>query len=332
MIGDRVSLIIPAYNVEKYIEKCILSILNQTHKNLEVIAVDDGSVDKTGKILDAISKIDNRVLVIHKENAGVSVARNVGLEICKGDYVVFVDGDDYLDPDYVTYMLSLVKQTNAEFCLSKCCHTKKGERQSKSEIVKKYCPAEATALLLSPEVIVGCWNKIFERSFLEKNKLRFSTSLFYGEGLSFITTAAQLSNGVGVGNRRVYYYRRNNEASATSKFSIDKLYNGEKALKIIADQLIVNNQKVKTMLNLHMCLFYLGAISKIKVNGVEKEYKETCKKWLSYIRKNTFKLLPSKNVSVYRKLMLIMACISPSVLAKLDVLRRKIIEANSVNE
>ena len=327
-----VSIIIPAYNVDKYIKKCLSSILEQTYTNIEVIVVDDGSTDQSGQIIDSISKQDFRVHVIHKKNAGVSAARNTGIEISTGDYLVFVDGDDYLAPDYVEYMISLVENTGANFCLSKCCYTKSGEEQIEREYIKKLQPEDAVALLLSPDVIVGCWNKIFNRSLIVKNNIQFSTTLFYGEGLSFITTVSQISNSVGVGNRKVYYYRRNNEASATTKFDINKIYNGEKALKAIRKQLIISSSKVNTMLNLHLCTFYLGAIVRIKSNNLEKEYSQDYKRWKSYIRHNTIKFTFNLEISIYRKLLLFGGCVSPWLMMKLDTVRRRRISANSVDD
>ncbi|MGL5255457.1 MAG: glycosyltransferase family 2 protein [Proteocatella sp.] len=325
-----VSIIIPAYNVEKYIEKCLSSILEQTHTNIEVIVVDDGSTDRTGQLIDNVSQKDSRVLILHKKNAGVSAARNSGIEISMGDYLVFVDGDDYIAQDYVEYMLSLVQKTGADFCLSKCCYTRNGEKQTEKDYIEKLELEDATALLLSPKVIVGCWNKIYKRSFVVYNNLKFSTTLFYGEGLSFITTASQLSNCVGVGNRKVYYYRRNNEASATTSFNIEKIYNGEKALETIRKQLIINSQKIHTMINLHLALFYLGAIVKIKANHLEKNNEEDYMRWKSYLRQNAFKLMTKKEISLYRKMMLFGGCVSPWIMMKLDNYRRRHISKNSV--
>ncbi|OUQ56652.1 hypothetical protein B5E58_10530, partial [Tyzzerella sp. An114] len=97
MENKKISVIVPIYNVEKYLNRCVDSIINQTYKNLEIILVDDGSPDNCGKICDEYAKKDNRIKVVHKENGGVSSARNVGLNIATGDYIGFVDGDDWID-------------------------------------------------------------------------------------------------------------------------------------------------------------------------------------------------------------------------------------------
>ena len=96
---DLISIIIPVYNVEKYLEECIESVINQTYRNLEIILVDDGSTDKCLETCKEYEKRDNRIKVIHQENAGVSVARNVGIDFSTGQYIGFVDSDDFIEKD-----------------------------------------------------------------------------------------------------------------------------------------------------------------------------------------------------------------------------------------
>lgn len=327
----KVTVIVPAYNVEKYIEKCIDSIMQQTYKNLEIIVVDDGSKDRTGIILDGIQLTDQRVKVIHQQNGGVSSARNAGLNEATGDYVVFVDGDDYLAADFVEYMLGLAKETRSEFCIARNFITKEGEEQNEEKL-QLLSNAEGTALLLSPDMIVGCHNKMYLRDTIEKHKLRFSTELFYGEGLFFITTFSQLANSVAVGNRKVYFYRKDNQNSATTKFSIENLRNGWKSLSFIERDLKIKSQQVDTMLLLHKCNFSAGAIVRIRATGVKDAYYEDYKYWKNYLCANTLKLMLEKKVSIYRKLLLLCGCISPALLTELDILRRKQIVKNSVRD
>ena len=96
---DKISVIIPVYNIEKYVKKCILSVVNQTYSNLEILLVDDGSTDLSGIICDNMSELDDRIKVIHKKNGGLSDARNVGMENATGEYISFIDGDDYIEPE-----------------------------------------------------------------------------------------------------------------------------------------------------------------------------------------------------------------------------------------
>lgn len=326
----KVSIIIPAYNVEKYIEKCVESIVMQTHKNIEILVIDDGSKDNTGRILDELALKDERIRAVHKKNGGVSSARNTGLDMATGEYVVFVDADDYLSKDFVEYMLSIVEKTGADFCISKHFITKEGEMQFPQQIVQTLTNVQGTALLLSPDMIVGCHNKMYSRELIEKNHLRFSTDLFYGEGLFFITTVSQLAKRIAVGNRKVYFYRKDNQDSATTRFSIENLRNGWKALDCIENKMHLKNKQIDVMLMLHKCNFSIGAVTRIKASGLKRKYSEDYKYWLSYVRENTPKLIFEKNISAYRKLLLICGCLSPSLLTELDVLRRNYIIKRSV--
>ncbi len=114
---DLITVVVPVYKVEKYIDRCVTSIINQTYKNLQIILVDDGSPDNCGKICDEYAKKDNRIEVIHKENGGLSDARNAGINIAKGKYIAFVDSDDYVANDYIEYMYKILKKENAKISI-----------------------------------------------------------------------------------------------------------------------------------------------------------------------------------------------------------------------
>ena len=112
-----ISIIIPVYNAEKYLPNCLDSVINQTYKNLEIILVDDGSTDKSSEICDEYAQKDFRIKLIHKENGGVSSARNAGLALVSGDYIAWVDSDDFVAPDYIEYMYKLLKEYDADISL-----------------------------------------------------------------------------------------------------------------------------------------------------------------------------------------------------------------------
>ncbi len=162
------------------------------------------------------------------------------------------------------------------------------------------------------------------------NKLKFSSELFYGEGLQFITSAAQKANSVTVGNKKVYYYRRNNYDSATTRFSIDKMYNGLKSLDVIKDSLIKHSSDIDIMWRLHRSLFCMGAVVRLETANKKNEYQDDYNNWLKYIRRETPSLLMKRKVPIYRKLLLLGTCISPKLMSKLDTRRRKGIASRSV--
>lgn len=109
-----ITVIVPVYNVESYLNHCMETIINQTYKNLEIILIDDGSTDLSGSICDTIASLDERIVVLHKKNGGLSDARNVALDLAKGEYITFVDSDDYLPLDSIEYLYNLIKKYNAD--------------------------------------------------------------------------------------------------------------------------------------------------------------------------------------------------------------------------
>ena len=115
--GERISVIVPVYKVEPYLRKCLDSIVNQTYRNLEIILVDDGSPDNCGRICDEYAERDKRIRVIHQKNGGVSSARNEGLKIASGDWIGWVDSDDWIEPDMFEYLLENAKKSKADIAV-----------------------------------------------------------------------------------------------------------------------------------------------------------------------------------------------------------------------
>lgn len=317
-----VSIIVPVYNVGAYIEQCLDSILRQSYIKIEVIVVDDGSQDNSPELVDKIAQSDERVVVIHKRNEGVSAARNAGLKASKGEYIAFVDGDDYLACDFLEYMLSLVATTGADFCFSENCYRVSSDKQVRKECVRKLTNEEATVMLLSTKVQVGCWNKIFKKSLLEDHSLEFSTELFFGEGHFFITTVSQFANTIVVTNKRLYYYRLNNNTSATSLFKLESYINGFKAFDTIRANLICKTAKVHEMLDYRVYLFHLNAVLKINISQSQSLYKNFYDDSLNYIRTNIWKYVKMHGIPISRKMQIICTCISPKLVSVLDRFRR----------
>ena len=130
-----ISVIIPIYNVENYLAKCVNSVIDQNYKNLEIILVNDGSPDNCGSICDEYAQKDNRIVVIHKKNGGLSDARNAGLKISTGDFITFVDSDDYVNKDFISTLVSLIQDFEADIAISPFIHFKDDEKK-----VKKILP------------------------------------------------------------------------------------------------------------------------------------------------------------------------------------------------
>ena len=302
-MSKKVSVIIPVYNVENYLHKCVTSIINQDYSNLEIILVNDGSTDNSLNICNELKNSDKRIVVIDKKNAGVSSARNVGIDKSTGDFITFIDADDWLEPDFVSYMLKLIDSNSAEFALSKNCFINDDVNQIDDNITILN-KVESTSLLLSPRVEVGCWNKIYNRKFLLKNNIRFNEKHFFGEGLIFITEVSQKSNKTVVGEKRVYHYRQDNLESATKKYKYKNFINGEESLDYIKNNLIISDDEIYKQLNLHYCLFYCNAIYSTAINKQQNNYSDKFKYWKEKAEKYSKMVLKYDDVSVKRKIII----------------------------
>ena len=113
-MNKLVSAIIPVYNVEKYICECIESVINQTYKNLQIIIINDGSIDNSKNLCNKYANKDNRIIIVNKKNGGAASAKNIGIDIAEGDYIAFLDGDDYLNLDAIEYMVNLIENYNSD--------------------------------------------------------------------------------------------------------------------------------------------------------------------------------------------------------------------------
>lgn len=150
------SIIIPVYNSEKYLDRCIQSILNQNYDNFEVLLIDDGSSDNSGNICDRYAEKDARIKVIHKENGGQSSARNIGLENAKGEFVGFVDSDDWIEPKTLEYLINLLNENSADIANIRCRMTReKDEKGNDSVINEKICIDKEGLERLMHEAVVG---------------------------------------------------------------------------------------------------------------------------------------------------------------------------------
>ena len=175
MESDLISVIVPIYKTEKYLDKCIKSIVDQTYRNLEIILVDDGSPDQCGAICDTWAEKDARIKVIHKPNGGLSDARNAGLDIAVGEYVAFVDSDDYIDPVMYEELYRTIKEYNADLCVCGYCRMNEsdGTIVEHESIYKEGLISKGDALkhMCCYGTFMIVWNKLFGKEIL--HDLRF---------------------------------------------------------------------------------------------------------------------------------------------------------------
>lgn len=215
-----ISVIVPIYKVEDYLEQCIDSIVNQTYKNLEIILVDDGSPDRCPQICDEYAAKDNRIKVIHQENGGLSAARNAGLDIATGEYIAFVDSDDWVEKEMYEHLMSLTLKYTVDVATcavnsvvgtknTKCKPVEQTENVYKSNDL--FDKLFKDAYNVKSEV----WNKVYSRQII--GDLRFKVGQIY-EDLYFDRILFSRNCLVAVSNCPLYNYRVNREGSTNSFF------------------------------------------------------------------------------------------------------------------
>ena len=266
----KVTVIVPIYNVGKYVKKCVETITNQTYKNLEIILVDDGSTDDSGKIIDELSKKDSRIKVIHKKNGGVSSARNAGIELSSGDYICFVDGDDYVQDDYVEYLLNLITANKCEISLSMSFFTDYQKRQIQKDKISIISGEQAAIEIMCYNIAIGVYNKLFS-SKLIKEKVRFNENLCIGEGFNFNTFAFQCAKSVAIGYRKIYFYRKDNDDSVTTKFNEKKWINGLYAIELIKENMIIKSERMIKAWNFAKWRTHVDVYNLLLVTNNEKK-------------------------------------------------------------
>lgn len=212
-----VSVIVPVYNAEKYLSDCVESILNQFYKDFELILINDGSKDRSGQICDHFAERDSRVIVIHRENEGVSKARNAGLEIARGEYVAFCDCDDQYDQNYLLCMMDAIKKNGADMVI--CNYWYKKDHLCTvpfsgglSRMISK--EALYQRIFLSNEIGGFVWNKLFRSELLEG--IHFQEDMKICEDTYFVTAAMMRASKIYYLCKPLYYYSLR-EGSAVSR-------------------------------------------------------------------------------------------------------------------
>lgn len=283
-----VTVVVPIYNAERYLAECIDSILSQDHQNLNIILINDGSEDQSGKIAEEYQKKDARICVIHRENSGVSITRNVGIDAAKGEYICFSDADDKLEPDYVSYLLKLAVENDADMSITRNFHNSFRQMNVINDILEIQTPEEAIVDLLHYQHMIGVYCKMIKTSFLNEYKLRFMSDIRIGEGFNFTMDCFQRINKLAVGQRSVYFYRRDNEASAMSHFNVSKVYNAILAMHRMNERLIFRTSKILRAWEFAMWHTYSDMWIFMVHGKAEKEYPDLYKECMHYMRAKAY--------------------------------------------
>lgn len=307
-----VSVIVPVYNVEKYIERTITSIKEQDYENIEIIIVDDGSPDKSSQIVDGLAKSDTRIRVIHKKNGGVSSARNAGLKIANGEYVTFVDGDDWIDPNYVSYYVTLIEKYQCEMIFNKNNYSEKCKYSGNKSVIIQ--PEKAMEWIYTGKIFVAVWNKIYKTSFLKKYRIAFDEKIWYGEGMLFNIDCLQYVDKVVVCEKCVYHQTTNPD-SAMRKFNLKSNLCGIKSLEIQKRHWKKANERVEKAWEYHRRAFNWSIMSGIARADVEEKYLDIFNECACNLKKKLWVSL-RVNIPIKEKLLYVLLAINPYAMAK----------------
>ncbi len=222
--SDMISVVIPVYNTELYLSDCIASVLGQSYSNLELLLIDDGSVDHSAEICEEYAKKDQRVHVFHKENGGVSVARNMGIDNARGRYLIFVDADDQIHKDLLKIYMEMNTGNQVLLC---------GISSELSNLEKVYAPMEEEGQvfvwqkqdfmkLFDADYVHAPWNKLYDMEILRKQNLHFPEDLSLGEDLLFNLSYFQYAPGeYKIITCPLYYYQEGQVESLSNCFRLD---------------------------------------------------------------------------------------------------------------
>lgn len=268
---ELITVIVPVYNVEKYIKECVDSLIHQTYRNIEIILVDDGSNDNSSKICDDYAAIDSRIKVIHKENAGLGFARNSGLEIATGKYVTFIDSDDMAERDLVERLMKEVAEKKADTCIGGFKRITEdgkvvfqesyaGEVFSGDDVYNKlFARMLGSAPDAHDAIRMSVWNVLYSMDIIRKHNIRFpSERVFISEDIVWDSDYYRYAQAVSVIESTAYRYRIT-PGSLTRKYKpqmIDRicvLYN-EMEKRVSADREKITRLQRQFFVNLRVCI------------------------------------------------------------------------------
>ncbi|WP_026558788.1 glycosyltransferase family 2 protein [Bacillus sp. J37] len=281
----KVSVIVPVYNSENYISACIESILNQTYSKLEIIIVNDGSIDKSEQIIIEYLEKDNRIIYLYQENNGPSEARNKGILSSTGDYLVFIDSDDTVDKRYIEYLLKETIKLDADLvCCGYIDYSKYGVKNHTDFNINENVSLHAFMEMVCKGTGGVLWGKIFKSEIIVKNNLKMDGNLFMSEDLVFVLQYVSHCKVFAAVQEYLYNYNRLNQGSISSNISINYINNHiivceyleEIFRSVKLDEHICEKIIVKRIQDFVLIILQLQSnnVKKIGINKVRENFKE----------------------------------------------------------
>ncbi len=312
-----ISIIIPVYNTEKYLSDCIDSVLSQTYNNFELILVDDGSNDQSGDICDEYAKSDSRVLSIHQENSGVSVARNQGISVANGDYLAFIDSDDIVHRDFLKTLINeiAIKDIDLIICQftkdESCIKNDNWDRNIKEG--RSYNIKDATLKMINGGLSWCPFGKLYKTNIIKENALIFDKNIAFNEDMLFNLSYLSLCNGIIMELEDCLYFYRDNPNSSCSKRFDKNSKNIERKISVYRAytlaKKIFDDSEINTSIELRRIA---GAVVDLRLIVATKFSRELKHEMLHYIRRNQFLYYSSRN-TIKSKISVMLSSISPEL-------------------
>lgn len=313
-MNKLLSVIVPVYNVANYLERCVESISSQDYQPIEIILVDDGSTDGSSNLCDRLSDVYPSIKVIHKKNGGLSDARNAGIDVCMGEYVSFIDSDDWIDPGMYSNMISKIISTDSDICI---CRRQRAKSKNE-KVLEQYRMYPNKCILNTKEGLIGLLSfkgydmsvcdKVFKRSVL--GEIRFP----YGKTCEDSFTTYKLFSSA----KKIYYldtpyynyfYR---EGSITRNSNVNETV------------IEATNEQYEFIVKKFPELESIATISRIyAILSVANEYAFRNKKWckekenIKYVRKNIYKVVKCKDITLMKKLQIILYSYMNNIYSKI---------------
>lgn len=308
-MNEKISIIVPVYNVEKYLARCIESLLKQTYVNVEIILVDDGSTDSSGEICDRFAQIDKRIIPIHVQNNGLGSARNIGMNAATGDYITFVDSDDCIHFKMIDYLRQLIDQYNADIAIADYSKFENDyplyDSQQKEqiellgmdELLQKFFRVKEDKLIFS------AWGKLFKNDLL--SNIYFLEHII-NEDVEFSYRVFSKTDRAVISNLTMYYWYNGN-TSITRNLLKKRDFDLLKMWDLVLENTKLNNPKYTKYANINRLRAEFTLLCKGALYGIDKSVEDTdiINDMLMNIRKNIFSFLKYKGMSLNRKIILV---------------------------
>lgn len=288
---ELISIVLPIYNVSTYLERCLKSICTQTYSNIEIILVDDGSTDNSGEICDAYAARDNRIVVVHKKNGGLSDARNAGIKIAKGKYISFVDSDDYVDCDYIEFLYNTLKSANAK--MSICSHKvvyENGTILEKATNEMSVLSSEKVLerILYDEGIDLSAWAKLYDIDLFKE--ILFPVGRLFEDAATTYKLVYKAET-IAIGSVSKYYYMMRGNSITNIGFSRKKI-DLIKSTKEMSDFVTQKFPNLKKAGERRLMYAYLSTLSQLANSStVDKEVESEL---MCYIKKKGNQVLFDK--------------------------------------